>query len=70
MSETCIYDVMGLPEDILKRVLPRASTRTVTRLISAYPRSLGQAFLGLLSQSMSPVALEFLHEEIHTSQLP
>jgi len=61
---------MGLPEDVLKRVLPRASTRTVTRLISAYPRALGQTFIGLLSKSMSPVALEFLNDEIHSSQLP
>ncbi len=70
MSESCIYDIMGLPEDILRRVLPKASTRTVTRLISAYPRALGQTFLHLLSTSMSPVALEFLQDEIHSSQVP
>ena len=70
MSESCIYDVMGLPKDILKRVLPKASTRSVTRLITAYPRSLGESFLEMLSKGMSPVALEFLNEEIHCSQLP
>lgn len=70
MQQTCIYDIMGLPEEVLKRVLPQAPLPVVTRLITAYPRSIGQAFLCVLAENMSPAGLQFLKDEMHTSQLP
>ena len=70
MSETCLFDVMDLPKESLRRVLPKASTRVIARLLSAYPRSVGRTFLAVLSETMSPITLQFLKDEMFTSPLP
>jgi hypothetical protein len=69
-SAACLFDVMGLPEETLKDVLPKASVRVIARLVSAYPRSLGSSFLDVLSTRMSPATLQFLKEEIQTCPIP
>ena|SRR6185312_4960934 len=68
--DVCLFNIMQLPPDTLKKVLPKASTRLLARLASAYPRVAGHSFLELLSQCVSPVTLEFLREEINVAQLP
>jgi hypothetical protein len=70
MPEACMFDIMSLPEDTLKRVLPKVSVRMVSRLIAAYPRAIGQTLLGILSQSMSPCTIEFMKDELNTGRLP
>ena len=69
-EEACMFDVLELPADSLKRVLPKLSSRALVRLLAAYPRTLNQTFMTLLYQSMSPCTMEFLREEMVRSQLP
>lgn len=61
---------MELPESSLKRMLPKVSTRSLIRLLNAYPRAVGRTFMDLLSASMSPHTLEFLRDELNRSQIP
>jgi hypothetical protein len=70
MPEACMFDIMSLPEDTLKRVLPKVSIRMVSRLIAAYPRAIGQTMLSILTQSMSPCTIEFMKDEMNTGKLP
>ena len=65
-----MYDIITLPDEALKKVLPKISIRTVCRLISAYPRAVGRTLLVVLSQSMSPVTVDFVREELSTGNLP
>jgi len=69
-EDACMFDVLELPEDALKRVLPKLSSRSLVRLLAAYPRTLNPTFMTLLYQSMSPGTMEFLREEMVTSRLP
>ena len=69
-EDACMFDVLELTDDSLKRVLPKLSSRSLIRLLTAYPRTLSQTFMTLLYQSMSPSTMEFLHEEMVRSQLP
>ena len=68
--EVCMFDIMGLSEETLKKVLPKVSIRMVSRLISSYPRAVGRTFLGVMSTSMSPATMEMLKEEMSTGRLP
>jgi len=70
MSAACLFDIMALPEETLKRVLPKVSLRIVGRLISAYPRAIGRNLLDVLSRSMSPCTIELMKEEMSTGKLP
>jgi hypothetical protein len=70
MSEACLYDILALPQDQLRRVLPKASTRSLARLVVAYPRAVGRTFLDILEQCASPVTVEFIREEMNCMRLP
>ena len=70
MYEACMFDIMELPDDTLKKVLPKVSIRMVSRLISAYPRAVGRTLLNVMSESMSPCTIDLLKEEISTARLP
>ena len=69
-TDPCLYDIMMLQESALNRLLPKASTRTLARLIAAYPRSVGRIFLDCMSKTMSRSTVEFIKDELHTAQLP
>src|SRR5579872_1351864 len=69
-EDACMFDVLDLPEDSLKQILPKLSSRSLVRLLTAYPRTLSNTFMTLLYQSMSPCTMEFLREEMVRSQLP
>jgi hypothetical protein len=69
-EEACMFDIMALSEEDLKKVLPKVSVRSLIRLLNAYPRMVSRTFMSILSDSLSPGALEFLRDEIQTSQLP
>ena len=70
MQDPCLFDIMGLPEETLKRVLPKVSVRMVSHLIAAYPRAIGRTLLNMLANSMSPCTLEFMKDEMATSKQP
>jgi hypothetical protein len=65
-----MFDIMGLPQETLKKVLPKVSIRIVSRLISSYPRAIGRTLMGVMSESMSPTTLEVLKDEMCTGRLP
>jgi hypothetical protein len=65
-----MFDIMGLPQETLKKVLPKVSIRIVSRLINSYPRALGRTLLSVLSESMSPTTMDLLKDEMNTSALP
>jgi hypothetical protein len=70
MQETCLFEIMELPELTLKKALPKASARVIARLLSAYPRTVGRTFLSILSECLSRPTIEFLQEEVNVSELP
>jgi hypothetical protein len=70
MNDTCMFDIMALPEESLKKALPKVSVRMISRLVTAYPRAIGRTMLTILSQTMSPMTLEFLMEEMNNARLP
>jgi len=67
-AEVCLFDILDLPEADLKKVLPKISARTLIRLLNAYPRTVGRTFIMMLSESLSPAAMEFLKDEMNRSQ--
>ncbi len=70
MEEACLFDIMELSEGDLKKVLPKISVRSLVRLLAAYPRTVARPFMALLSESLSPAAMEFLLEERTKHTLP
>jgi hypothetical protein len=70
MQDACMFDIMGLPEETLKQVLPKVSIRMISRLISSYPRAIGRTLLDVMSKSMNPFTVELLREEMSTGSLP
>ncbi len=70
MQEACMFDIMTLPEDALRKVLPKVSIRIVSRLVACYPRAIGRTLMEVMSRSVSPAALEMMKDEINTGPLP
>ena len=70
MAEACMFDILTLPEDHLRRVLPKTSTRSLAKLVAAYPRAVGRTFLEILGQCTSAVTVEFLREEVNSMKVP
>ena len=65
-----MLDILGLPQDDLKRILPKASTRSLAKLVIAYPRAAGGTILNLLAACMSAATLEFVEEEMGVMHAP
>ena len=70
MAEGCMFDILALPENDLKRVLPKASTRSLAKLLAAYPRTVGRTFLAVLGTCTSAVTIEFLQDEMNSTHVP
>jgi len=70
MAEACMCDIMTLPQEDLKKVLIKASMRSLAKLVSAYPRAAGNAFLEILTDCMSAPTIAFLKEEVGLMRLP
>lgn len=70
MSEACLYNILALPQADLKRALPKASTRTLAKLVAAYPRAIGKSFLEILTECTSAITVEFVRDEINTMRIP
>ena len=54
-QEACMFNIMELSEDALRKVLPKISIRIVSRLISSYPRAIGRTMLNVMSETMHPL---------------
>ena len=70
MQEVCMFEIMDLPAESLKRVLAKAPARVLARLMAAYPRVVTRPFLDLLSECLSQSTLALLQEEIMATKLP
>jgi hypothetical protein len=70
MPEACMFNILTLPQSDLRRVLPKASSRSLAKLAAAYPRAVGRTFLEILAECMSPVTLEFIRDEINVTRTP
>ena len=69
-TEACMFDILALPDDDLERILPKASTRSLAKLVIAYPRAAGRTFLEILTRCMSAATLEFIQDEMGTTKIP
>lgn len=70
MAEACIFEILDLPQDDLKKVLPKASTRSLAKLVVAYPRAVGKAFLEILTECLSAPTIAFIEEEVGLMHIP
>ena len=70
MPEACMFDIMTLPEEDLQKVLSKASTRSLAKLATAYPRAVGRPFLEILKKCLSAPTFEFLEEEMVVMRIP
>jgi len=70
MPEACMFDILDLPEDDLRRVLPKASMRSLAKLVTAYPRAVGRTFISVLGQCTSSITVEFLRDEMNSMRIP
>jgi hypothetical protein len=70
MAGACMYDILALTQEDLRRVLPKASTRSLAKLVTAYPRAVGHIFLEVLGQCSSAVTVEFLRDEMNSMRIP
>jgi flagellar motor switch protein FliG len=70
VTEACMFDILALPEEDLKKVLSKASTRSLAKLVVAYPRAVGRTFLEVLNKCLSAPTIEFLHEEMSFMRPP
>ncbi|SRR5258706_16377384 len=70
MPEACMMDILSLPQDDLQKILPKASTRSLAKLASAYPRAVGRSFLDILGQCMSEHTVAFIRDEIDGMRTP
>ena len=70
MPEACMFNILTLPQSDLRRVLPKASARSLAKLAAAYPRAVGRTFLDILGTCTSPVTMEFIRDEINGARTP
>jgi hypothetical protein len=65
-----MFDILALPEEDLKKVLSKASTRSLAKLVVAYPRAAGKTILDILAKCLSAPAIEFLRDEVYDMKIP
>jgi flagellar motor switch protein FliG len=70
MVEACMMDILTLPQDDLKKVLPKASTHSLVKLVLAYPRTASKTFFETLKGCMSAPTIAFIQEEIEAMRTP
>jgi flagellar motor switch protein FliG len=70
MAEACMFEILDLTEDDLKKVLPKASTRSLAKLVLAYPRAFGKTFLEILTACVSDRTIAFIQEEVGLMRIP
>lgn len=70
MPESCLMEILEFSDEALSRVFRKASTRSLVRLASAYPRSAGRAFMTILARSFSQPTFAFIQEELEAASFP
>ncbi len=70
MAAACMFDILALPQEDLRKVLPKASSRSLAKLAVAYPRAAGRSFLDILGQCTSSATVEFIRDEINGMHIP
>jgi hypothetical protein len=65
-----MFEILELPASSLQKILPKASSRSLVRLLAAYPRTAGHTFIDILNDCVSPATMSFLREEINRGQIP
>jgi len=70
MEEPCLMEILDLPEETLKRAIPKVSAHSLVRLVAAYPRAAGRSLLEIMSSCMSRPTITFIHEELHNLRTP
>jgi len=70
MPPMSMLEILDLPDESLRRVLPKASTRLLIQLITAYPRTVGKVFVSLLEHSVSAQTLNFIQEQMMRNDMP
>ncbi len=70
MSEACMFSILALPQADLRKILPKASARTLAKLVVAYPRAIGRTFLEILGECTSPITVEFVQDEMNSMRVP
>jgi hypothetical protein len=65
-----MFDILTLSEADLTKVLSKASTTSLARLVVAYPRAVGRTFMELLNKCLSAPTIEFLQEEMSATRVP
>ncbi len=70
MEAVCLFDIMGLSEGTLRKLLPKAPSRMIVCLLTAYPRAIGRLLLVLLSETLKPTTLQFLKDQMNIAPLP
>ena len=54
----------------MRKVLQKASSRSLAKLVLAYPRAVGKTFLDILQNCMSATTIAFIQEEVEVMRLP
>lgn len=70
MDEPCLFEILDLSEENIRKVLPKTSTRSIIRLGVAYPRTAGRYLLNAISRCMSRPTLLFFQEEMNAAPPP
>jgi len=70
MNNACLFEIMGMPEETLKRALPKVSMRMLARLMTAYPRAAGRPLMDIMMQCLSQPTIEFIQEEVSIGIIP
>jgi hypothetical protein len=65
-----MYNIMGLSENVLRKVIPKLPATVIARLLTAYPRSIGQTLMSMLAVNASPSTIQFVREEIQSTRTP
>jgi hypothetical protein len=65
-----MFEILELPASSLQKILPKASSRSLVRLLTAYPRTVGHTFIDILNDCVSHATMRFLREEINRGQIP
>lgn len=67
VRDACMFDIMAIPNEALKRVLPKVSIRMISRLISSYPRAIGRNLINVMAECLNPYTMDLLREEMDTN---
>jgi hypothetical protein len=69
MQDACVFALMKLPAQVLRKILLKGSIRMIKSLVIAYPQAMGATILDALAPAVSPATLKVLVEEVSKGQI-